>query len=149
MLSLAFYAAPKYLMCPPPLRPGTCCPTTTAAATQTHRQLITLRVACVCTHAGDSPPGSSGVGGAEGCGNVSGKGPKRFARRHALPPMVAVLKLWGANEATVALLVEGAELRLHRWGATREIFSSFALSSSFPSAICGGWASLLSLEVLA
>ncbi|CAM9691401.1 unnamed protein product [Laminaria digitata] len=79
------------------------------------RQLITLRVACVCIHAGDSPSGGSGigVGGAEGCCSVSDKGPKSTARRHALPPMVAVLKLWGANEATAALLTEGAELRLH------------------------------------
>ena len=28
--------------------------------------------------------------------------------------MVAVLKVWAPNEATAALLLEGAELRLHR-----------------------------------
>lgn len=86
----------------------------------------------MCIHAGDSPSGGSGVGGAEPCGSVSGKGPKRSARRHALPPMVAVLKLWGANEATAALLTEGAELRLHRSGChAGDFVCSVASHSSF------------------
>ena len=86
--------------------------TTTNAS---YRQLITLRVACVCSHAGDPPSGGSGVG-RPGGGRSVGKESRRYARGQALPPMVAVLKLWGPNEATAALLTEGAELRLHRLG---------------------------------
>lgn len=33
--------------------------------------------------------------------------------------MVAVLKVWAPNEATAALLLEGAELRLHRCAKKR------------------------------
>ena len=63
------------------------------------------------------------VGRAEGRDIVSRTEPKISARRHALPPMMAVLKLWGANEATAALLTEGAELRLHRLGFSARDFA--------------------------
>lgn len=106
------------------------------------RQLITLRVACVCPHAGSplhsntggedtASTTTAGRGGDEKAVGValngrpgafeggsrrpeSSKPPRGRRRRHALPPMVAVLKIWAPNEATAALLVEGAELRLHR-----------------------------------
>ncbi|CAM9173126.1 unnamed protein product, partial [Scytosiphon promiscuus] len=131
------------------------------------RQLITLRVACVCPHidaasrtgprtsavkpspssslsapaaslaaataaaapaaapaeceggeAVESAPQRRRPGEADttrlGCGEPS----LPRGRRHALPPMVAVLKVWAPNEATAALLLEGAELRLHSVTAT-------------------------------
>lgn len=125
------------------------------------RQLITLRVACVCPHTDTaSPPrhrnsavkppspsspfaptASAAAAAATATSKEGeavdpasqGRRPREEAesarpccgepllppprgRRHALPPMVALLKVWAPNEATAALLLEGAELRLHRFG---------------------------------
>eukprot|EP00903_Cladosiphon_okamuranus_P021110 g19393.t1 len=85
------------------------------------RQLITLRVACVCPHntaagplstTGPEEAARDGAARARGAGKAAGSLPPA-GRRHALPPMVAVLKVWAPNEGTAALLLEGAELRLH------------------------------------
>ena len=87
------------------------------------RQLITLRVACVCPHNAATAPlpstsleeaAEDGTSGARG-GCKAGGSRRPRGRRHALPPMVAVLKVWAPNESTAALLLEGAELRLHRY----------------------------------
>lgn len=49
----------------------------------------------------------------ESGGGSGGKVSARTGRRHTLPAMGALLKVWAPNEATAALLTEGAEVRLH------------------------------------
>lgn len=93
------------------------------AQNDANRQLITLRVTCTCQHDYPVPgkvmdchrSGSRGPGvDVEAGVGADAKGLRKSGRRHALPPMVAMLKVWAPNEATAALLSEGSELRLHR-----------------------------------
>ncbi|CAM9710012.1 unnamed protein product [Ectocarpus fasciculatus] len=105
------------------------------------RQLITLRVACVCPHTdstrtprkrrkGDGAPSAAATAAAAEGGKVAslaprdrregagaprglGTGKESVGRRSGLPPILAVLKVWAPNEATAGLLLEGTVLRLH------------------------------------
>lgn len=71
--------------------------------------------AAVTAAGGRGEAGDMAEGGQpRGSERRSKPGFKPQGKRHALPPMVAVLKVWAPNEATAALLLEGAELRLHR-----------------------------------